>query len=81
MKQIINGVTYNTETSKLLKETVFKDGNGGRRLYIGMRGKSRGSYYVYVWKHPHYTGVAINPISREDIKCYIWENDYSPALQ
>ena len=81
MKQIINNITYNTETAKLLKETTFKDGMGGRKLYVGLRGKARGRYFVYEWKHPYYTGVAINPIPKDDIKCYVWENDYSPALQ
>lgn len=67
MKTTVNGITYNSETGKIIKEWDFKDGGGGRTLMQGIRGKAKGKYYVVTWKHPYYTPIGIMPISENDL--------------
>lgn len=73
MKKIINGITYNSESGKLLKERTFLDGNGGRKLFIGTRGKAKGKYFIVTWQHPHYTEIGIKECDKEEINGYIWD--------
>lgn len=76
MKQIINGITYNTETAELIAESAFKRhlaGQGGRELYKGKRGKSKGEYFIAEWHYPYHTYTGIKEIEKEDINSYIWD--------
>ena len=67
MKITANGITYNSETGKIIKEWNFQDGLGGRKLMQGTRGKAKGKYYVVTWQHPYYTPIGIMSISDSDI--------------
>lgn len=73
MKKKINGITYNSDTGKVVKSRTFKDGLGGRILYIGTRGKAKGKYFIVTWQHPYYTEIGLKECDKADIEGYIWD--------
>ena len=82
-KACINGINYNTDTSRLLKEFVSDDKTSGYSLFVGVRGKCKGKYFIAYWCERNDIRckiIKIIPISRAEISTYTWNNDYSPAL-
>lgn len=73
MKMEINGITYNSESAKLLKEWTGE--SGGRKLMMGTQGKAKGKLFILSWEHPYYREVGIMPIEEEDIDGYVWDNE------